>query len=194
MKQKNLFKKLIPGLILSVLAAWLVSCMAQTTTSKPVIENQIRGILELPTIEYIYREVIYVGQEARFLGFKHIDKRLLFSIDLIISAGIDLTKGIEIRNITNGGIQIILPEPEILLVDADEGSIHQFFVKEWGDKVSRLDYYDEIVKSKKNITSDAIERGILLKAKNNAEEMILKIFSVYGTTKVDFRWRDISAK
>ncbi|MCK5200824.1 MAG: DUF4230 domain-containing protein, partial [Spirochaetales bacterium] len=115
MKQKNLFKKLIPGLILSVLAAWLVSCMAQTTTSKPVIENQIRGILELPTIEYIYREVIYVGQEARFLGFKHIDKRLLFSIDLIISAGIDLTKGIEIRNITNGGIQIILPEPEILL-------------------------------------------------------------------------------
>ena len=168
--------------------------MAQTTTSRPVIENQIRGILELPTIEYIYREVIYIEQEAKFLGFKHIDKRLLFSIDLIISAGIDLTKGIEIRNITNGGIQVILPEPEILLVDADEGSIHQFFVKEWGDKVSRLDYYDEIVKSKEDITSNAIERGILLKAKNNAEEMILKIFLFYGTTKVDFRWGDISAK
>ncbi len=194
MKQKNSFRQLTHALILSVLVSWLVSCMAQTTTSKPVIENQIRGILELPTIEYIYREVIYVGQEARFLGFKHLDKRLLFSIDLIISAGIDLTKGIEIRNITNGDIQVILPEPEVLLVDADEGSIHQFFVKEWGDKVSRLDYYDEIVKSKEDIISDAIERGILLKAKNNAEEMILKIFSVYGIENVYFQWRNISAK
>ena len=190
MKQKSLFKQITLGLILSI----LISCTAQTTTSRPVIENQIRGILELPTIEYVYREVIYVGHEAKFLGFKHIDKRLLFSIDLIISAGIDLTKGIEIRNITNGDIQIILPEPEILLVDADEGSIHQFFVKEWGEKVSRLDYYDEIVKSKEEITSDAIERGILLKAKNNAEELVLKIFSVYGIKKVDFRWRNISAE
>ena len=194
MKQKSLFRQITRGLILSILISWLISCMAQTTTSRPVIENQIRGILELPTIEYVYREVIYVGHEAKFLGFKHIDKRLLFSIDLIISAGIDLTKGIEIRNITNGDIQIILPEPEILLVDADEGSIHQFFVKEWGEKVSRLDYYDEIVKSKEEIRSNAIERGILLKAKNNAEEMILKIFSVYGIKKVDFRWRNISAK
>lgn len=190
MKQKNLFKQIIAGFILTV----LVSCTQNITTSRPVIENQIRGILELPTIEYVYREVIYVGHEAKFLGFKHIDKRLLFSINLIISAGIDLTKGIEIRNITNGDIQIILPEPEILLIDADEASIHQFFVKEWGEKVSRLDYYDEIVKSKEEIASDAIERGILLKAKNNAEELILKIFSVYEIKKVDFRWRDISVK
>ena len=57
-----------------------------------------------------------------------------------------------------------------------------------------MDYYDEIVKSKEEITSDAIERGILLKAKNNAEELILKIFSVYGIKKVDFRWRNISAE
>lgn len=190
MKQKNLFKQFALGLILSV----LISCTAQTTTSRPVIENQIRGILELPTIEFVYREVIYIGHEAKFLGFKHIDKRLLFSIDLIISAGLDLSKGIEIRNITNGNIQIILPEPEILLVDADEGSIHQFFVKEWGEKVSRLDYYDKIVESKEEIVSDAIERGILIKAKNNAEEMILKIFSVDGTTKVDFYWGNISVE
>ena len=194
MKQKNLFRKLTLGLRILVIVSLLISCIPQTTTSKPVIENQIRSILELPTIEYIYREIIYIGQEARFLGFKHLDKRLLFSIDLIISAGIDLTKGIEIRNLGDGDIQIILPEPEILLIDADESSIHQFFVKEWGDSVSRLDYYNEIVKSKKDITANAIERGILIKAKKNAEEMILKILSIYKIEKVDFSWRSISAK
>ena len=87
----------------------LASCVPQTTLSKPAIENQIRGILDLPTIEYIYREIIYVGQEARFLGIKHLDKRLLFSIDLIVNAGVDLTKGIEIRSITGGAVQISLP-------------------------------------------------------------------------------------
>ncbi len=190
MKQKILFKLLTYALLLSL----LVSCTLHTTSSRPVIENQIRSILELPTVEYVYREVIYVGEEARFLGFKHIDKRLLFSIDIIISAGIDLTKEFEIRNIANGGMQIILPEPEILLVDADEGSIYQFFVKEWGEKVSRLDYYDEIVKSKENVTANSLERNILIKAKNNAEEIILKIFLFYGIEKVDFRWREISVK
>ena len=185
MKQKNWFKYLFLILLLYMIA----SCTPGQNLSKPVIENQIRSILDLPTIEYVYREIIYVGQEARFLGIKHLDKRLLFSIDLIINAGIDLTKGIEIRNVIDGSIQIILPDPEILTVDADEGSIHQFFIKEWGDKVSHLDYYDEIVRSKNNIKTDAIERGILVKAKSNAEDMILKIFSVYGFTKVSFKWR-----
>jgi len=185
MKQKNLFK-FLPTILLFNL---VLSCTPQQSISKPVVENQIRGILELPTIEYVYREIIYVGQEARFLGIKHIDKRLLFSIDLIVNAGIDLTKGIEIRNVSGGSIQIILPEPEILMVDADEGSIHQFFVKEWGDKISHLDYYDEIVKSKSNVKKDAVERNILIKSKINAEDMILKIVSVYGISNVSFKWR-----
>ena len=183
MKQKDWFKYL--SIIILTLTT---SCSPQYKLSKPVIENQIRGLLELPTIEYVYREIIYVGQEASFLGIKHMDKRLLFSVDIIINAGIDLTRGIEIRNTTDGSVQIKLSEPEILLVDADEGSIHQFFVKEWGDKISHLDYYDEIVKSKDSIKIDAIERNILIKAKNNAEEMILKLFAVYGITKVSFIW------
>jgi Protein of unknown function (DUF4230) len=189
MKLKNWFKYL--SIILLTLP---LSCNPQYKLSKPVIENQIRGLLELPTIEYVYREIIYLGQEASFLGIKHMDKRLLFSIDLIINAGIDLTKGIEIRNINEESIQIILSEPEILLVDADESSIHQFFVKEWGDKISHLDYYDEIVKSKDSIKIDAINRNILIKARNNAEKLISQLFAVYGITNVSFIWRADSAR
>ncbi len=190
MKQKILYKYffiIIQFLLLS-------TCEQNTSFSKPVIENQIRGLLNLPTVEYVYRDIIYVGQEARFFGIKHLDKKLLFSVDLIIDAGIDLTKGIEIRNLEDGGIQISLSEPEILKVDADEGSIHQFFVKEWGGNVSRLDYYDEIVKSKNSVKIDAVERNILLKAKKNTEDIILKLFSVYGITNVSFMWRDLSVR
>ncbi len=185
MRQKNLFKIVCMLSLISI----ILSCKQYTPVSKIVIENQIKGILELPTVEYVYRDVIYIGEEARFLGFKHLDKRVLFSIDLIISAGIDLSKGIEIRNITGGGIQLVIPEPEILLVDADESSIHQFFVKEWGGKVSRMDYYDEIVKSKQNIVNDAVSRDILIKAKKNTEEIVSRIFSIYGIKKGEIRWR-----
>lgn len=187
MKQKNWFK-ISPILLL---LSFVLSCTPQQNISKPVIENQIRGILDLPTIEYIYREIIYVGHEARFLGIKHLDKRLLFAIDLVINAGIDLTKGIEIKNLIDGSIQIILPEPEILAIDADESTIYQYFVKEWGDKVSHLDYYDEILKTKNSVKKDAIERGILFKAKENTENMILKIFSAYGFTNVSFKWGEL---
>ncbi|MCF6334858.1 MAG: DUF4230 domain-containing protein [Spirochaetales bacterium] len=185
MKQKNLFK----GLYIISLLLLILSCSQIIPVSKTVIENQIKGILELPTVEYVYREVIYIGEEARFLGIKHLDKRLLFSIDLIITAGVDLSKGVEIRNISGGGIQLFLPEPEILLVDADETSIYQFFVKEWGGKVSRMDYYDEIVNSKENIVKDALSREILRKAKNNTQELVSRIFSIYGIKKGEIRWR-----
>ena len=190
MKQKILYKYFLILFQIFLLAA----CEQTKNFSKPVIENQIRGLLNLPTVEFVYRDIIYVGQEASFFGIKHLDKRLLFSVDLIIDAGIDLTKGIEIRNLQDGGIQISLSEPEILKVDADEGSIHQFFVKEWGGKVSRLDYYDEIVNSKKSIKIDAVERNILLKAKENTEDIIIKLFSVYGISNVSFMWRVSSVR
>jgi len=190
MKQKNWYKYIF--IIFQFVL--LNTCEQNASFSKPVIENQIRGLLNLPTVEFVYRDIIYVGQEASFFGIKHLDKRLLFSVDLKINAGVDLTKGVEIRNLEDGGLQISLSEPEILEVDADEGSIHQFFVKEWGGKVSRLDYYDEIVKSKNSIKIDAVKRNILLKAKENTEDIIVKLFSVYGITNVSFMWRDFSAR
>ena len=167
-----------------------ISCKPAVTVSKPVIENQIRGILKLPSVEYLYREVIYVGQEAKFLGIKHLDKRLLFSIDITVKAGIDLTKGLEIRSLANQKIQVVLPEPEVLQIDADESSINQFFVKEWGDKISRLDYYDEIVKSKTALKDDAVQRNILYKARINSEDMILRILNAYGIPDVSFQWEE----
>ena len=144
------------------------------TFSSSVIENQIRTILEVPTTEYVYREILYLGKEARFLGIKHLDTRLLFSVDIAIQAGFDLTKGLTVIN-SFKGLTVILPKPEILLVDIDEDSIHQFFVKEWGGKISRMDYYDELNKRKENILQDAEKRGILLKAEENGKKMILNL-------------------
>ena len=125
------------------------------------IERRIRTILELPTYEHVYHNVIYIGEEARFLGIKHLDKRLLFSIDVTVKAGIDLQRGISITETSTGALRVGLPPPEILLVDADESSIREYFAKEFGGKISRLEYYDEIAESKRKTVQDAVDRGIL---------------------------------
>ncbi len=168
---------------------FLGSCMPKTNTvSRSVIENQIRTILEVPVTEYVYREILYIGKEARFLGIKHMDKRLLFSVNIILKAGFDLTKGLEAEK-TRNGIHLVLPEPEILEIDVDENSIHQFFVKEWGGKITRLDYYDELNKKKADIEKDALKRGILVKARENGEKMISALFESLGIPSVTISYK-----
>jgi len=160
-----------------------------TTVSPTVIENRIRTILDVTTVEYVYREILYFGKEARFLGIKHMDKRLLFSVDIVLQAGFNLETEIGIKRTINGGILITLPEPEILIIDVDENSIHQFFKKEWGGKISRLDYYDELNKRKKSIKQDAIKRGILIKARENGSKMIRRLLQPLKFQQIQIHYK-----
>ncbi len=174
-------------ILFSFSAVLLVSACSLKTppVSVSVIENQVRTIMEVPLAEYVYREILYIGEEARFLGIKHMDKRLLFSVNIVVRAGFDLSNGIHIQKRSNS-VEIYLPEPEILETDVDEDSIHQFFVKEWGGKISRMDYYDELAKRKPEITSDAVKRGILERARENGEKTISRIMHSLGMETVTF--------
>ena len=182
-------KPFIPAPFILLLLIMSGSCtQGSQSLSKSVIENQIRTILEVPITEYVYREVLYIGKEARFLGIKHMDKRLLFSVNIVLDSGFDLTKGLEIRK-TRNGIHVVLPEPEILETDVDENSIHQYFVKEWGGKITRLDYYDELNKKKAAIKAEAVHRGILVKTRENGEKMITGLFESLGIPSVTVSYK-----
>ncbi len=182
-------KKPAPVLFILFLVFTAGSCSPGTRTlSQSVIVSQIQTVLEVPVTEYVYREILYIGKEARFLGIKHMDKRLLFSVNVVLKAGFDLTKGVEVRK-TPGGIHVLLPEPEILETDVDENSIHQFFVKEWGGKITRLDYYDELNKKKAGIEQDAVHRGILVQARENGERMISGLLESLGVPSVTIEYK-----
>jgi hypothetical protein len=157
--------------------------------STAVVENQIRAILELPLYEQYYRDIVYFGEEARFLGIRHIDRRVLFSIELRLQTGIDLTKGVQIIPIGDDRLRILLPDPEILLVDADESTIEQFFLKEFGKTIKRLDYYEEIERGKERIREEALQEGVLDKSRSRAREAIRALFSELapGGVIVQFR-------
>ena len=182
----------IPQALLLVPVLILCTC-AVKPSAPPInaasIEQQVKAVLELPTYEYVYRDIIYIAEQAEFLGFRHTDKQLLFAVDVRLQAGVDLTKGIEIKVENAHEITLTLPNPEILLIDADESSISQYFKKEFGGEISRLEYYDEISRSKEQIRQDAIENGVLAKAEDNAASILRSLLQQQGVDTVHISFR-----
>jgi hypothetical protein len=156
------------------------------------LQLSIRNILEIPVYEQIYRDIVYIGEEERILFFKTTDKKLLFSIDIRIQAGIRDAERIslEMTGEAENGLKtavVDIPRSEILLVDADEKTIEQYFLKEWGGEISRLEYYDEIKRKKEELIQTAVDSGILEKADTNAEKLIKSFLALSNIEVTEFR-------
>lgn len=152
----------------------------------PAMETRIREICEIPGYEHIYRDIIYLDEKTSFLAIPVVDKRLLFAVDVRIQAGLDLNDGFTVQPVTRDTVRVTLPAPQILLADADEQSIRQYFLKEYGGRVSRLEYYDEIERKKGELVDDAIERGILSRAEANVHKIIENFLHLSGYETVLF--------
>jgi hypothetical protein len=175
--------------IFIVLTFFLVSsCRNDEAVSSVSLENRIREILNMPTFEHVYRDIIYLGEERKFLKIiPTMEKRLLFSINVHVKAGIDLSEGIEVVRKDKGVIQVYLPPAKILVIDADETSINQYFASAWGGEIERLDYYDEIGAAKEDIRLDALRRGILDNAEANGKKLLEKFLKLAGYTTIEFK-------
>ncbi len=164
----------------------LASCSGERI-SITEIGQRVESILELPTYEQVYRDIVYVDDQKTILFFiKPTPASVLFSIDIRIRAGIDLAEGYEVKRHNDDSVTVTLPEARILLIDADEETIREYFVREKGGNVTRLDYYDEIDRIKSTIAEDAIEREILVKARQNAESLVRSVLTAVGIREVQF--------
>jgi hypothetical protein len=180
---------LFPVLLISIS---LGACDFQADTSRRLptdVERQIRTVLELPSYEYLYRDIIYISDQAEFLGFRHKDTQLLFAVDVRLQAGVNLKKGVQVTPISAGGLSINLPAAEILLIDADENSITQYFKKEFGGQIERLAYYDEISLSKERIRKEAVDRGVLTQAQSNAASVVRSLLQSQGISPVEVKFQ-----
>jgi hypothetical protein len=181
--------RLSPLVLLFIVPLTLLACSAEPETDIPDLERRVTNVLRLHSYEHVYRDIVYFGEERSFLFFKTMDRRLLFSVDIVVRAGVDLEEGIEV--LTDRGnperIVVRLPPTRILRVDADEATIHQYFSRTRGGDVGWLEYGAEIEGVKERVRADALERGILAKAQDNAREMVENFFALAGFEEVVFR-------
>lgn len=192
--QSSSVRLLIAAAIIAVAAALLLTL--PTADSPPVrdasLEARITNVLELATYEQRYREIIYYGEEQRVLFFRTSDKEVLFGIDVLVRAGLDLSHGVEVfRDRTNRDRLLVrIPEPEILSIDARETSIEQYFVSERRGEIGMLEMADRIADTKDEVRSRALESGLLARAESNAREVVDNLFGMLGFSDVQVSVRN----
>jgi hypothetical protein len=177
---------------------FLAACAKPVPPLGPLAEKS-RSLLELESCEYVYHDIVYQGKQEKLLGLLTTkDTRLLFSIDIKVRAGIDLetSPGMSLKSLPAGenglpGLLVSLPPARISGTDADETTIHQYFIHEYGisgnSRVNWLDYQDEIARAKERAKADALQRGLLDSAWNNAAASLGAFFRLagFGTVRVE---------
>lgn len=181
------------SILLTLSLLGLTGCTATSGSPEGLpLEQRITSLLELHTVEFVYRDIVYFGEQESFLGiFRTRDQQLLFAVRLRVQAGVDLTNGVEVlRDPKNPTVAVVrIPAPEVLMVDADESSIEQFFVRERGGSIEWDQVSSEMESVKERAKADAIEKGILIRAEKNAVELVSEVLAVAGFEEVTVQVR-----
>ncbi|MDA3849769.1 MAG: DUF4230 domain-containing protein [Spirochaetaceae bacterium] len=148
-----------------------------------MMEQKVRSLGELVTVDQLYRDVIY-RQEKRLIS----DKRILFSMDFHIKAGLSLENA-RVSMDRAGVPHVTLDPPKIISLDADELSIQQIFIREQFAQIYQSDYMEVIMSEKERLQAEALESGLLTRAQQQAEFLIRQIFRMAGYDQIilDFR-------
>lgn len=178
------------GFLIGVVAGTLAlaSCAAPGEQEMVRMEQRIEALLELHTFEHIYRDLVYFGEERSFLFIKTVDRAVLFSVDLRVRAGIDLSDGVTLTPDRSdpSRIYVRLPPAEVLSVDADEQTIEEYFIREQGGRIGLLELSDQLESAKARTREEAIERGILVQADENARRIVRGFLELAGFDEVIF--------
>jgi hypothetical protein len=153
------------------------------------VERQIRELATLTTTRFDYRDVVYFRRQTRVLGLPAGDQETLFSVEIAVIAGVDLTRELSVE--THGPsdrILVTLAAPEILRVDTDEASLRQYLFRERFGRIDWLDLADELAQAKERNRDDAVERGILDQAERQAQSIVRSLLYSAGFDSVDVRF------
>lgn len=150
--------------------------------------NEIRALARLETIQYSVEKVITAEIGQGTFGFVFGD-RLLFVAHGIVIAGIDMEKmqpG-DMR-LDNGVLYVRLPPTEVFVATLDNQKSY-VYDRDTGlltkgqvdlETLARQSAENEILKA-------ALEDGILVQGKRNAEAYLLKFFTALGYKTVIFQ-------
>jgi len=167
------------------LAAGFVSVInRKEQRAAEVLQERIRDLKQLVTVEQTYRSVIYTENKT----FWVMSRQVLFSVKYHVRAGVDFSGGLELNRLPGGVIQVTMPSAKIFSSDADESTIHQMMIKESAvfNPVRISDYMPLIIRQGEVNRKAALDSGILKLAENNAKLAVKRILAIGGFSQVVF--------
>lgn len=197
LRHQKIFRLALAGLTLVLLG----SCQRERVVDYPAIREKASAFLALHSCEMIYRDVSYFAHKEKVLGlFESVDKRLLFAVQIRVRAGIDLksagSNALQVEPLATGErpvkdsapipVRVRMPAPSIVLVDADDQSLYEYFAVARGAQITRNDWDRQIAAVRERVRADAIARGILQRAGANARTMVRNLLALSGLDVVEF--------
>lgn len=171
--------------VLLILPLLLTTC--NTSRLTPELSESVLKAAKISTVEHVYRDIIFVKEQKRFLGIPVSRKEVLFSVDIRIKAGVRLDERF-VEQARGKSVVLKLPVAEILSVDADEKSIQEYYHKHFGTRVSLFFYNEEIERQKEVLLDESLSRGIIEQAQNELENYLEMIYLRAGYREVRFIW------
>ncbi len=145
------------------------------TISLDIIKQDIKKIGELATMEYMYTDAARFSSSRKML--KGItEKSFTIKWDGVIKAGIDINEIVVDLNEEGKILTIMMPKAKILSHDPDRESVE--ILDESDGLFNPVRVEDQVAfeaACEKEMEQRAIENGLLDKAQENAEEIVLQL-------------------
>lgn len=155
------------------------------------IEEKVSKIVELSTVKYNYTDIVTYKNSKDLSGIQipFTEKRFIVQYSGYIKAGVDLsTIEIDVKNEKTIHIEMekakvlenVIIEEEVKFFDEKDG----FF-----NKLNFEDLYGVLIGEKEKAKNDAINRGLLNEAQDNAEEILLSLLDEMDFENVVIRFK-----
>jgi uncharacterized protein DUF4230 len=156
--------------------------------SQPTVVQEIRSLARLETAAGTMQQVVEGERSFGPLPTWLMGDRVLFVAQGEAIAGVDLTQlRPEDVRVAGGRVQVHLPEPAVLTVRLDEQNCHVY-----DRTVGWLSRPDPQLESQvrqravEKLTQAALDRGLLLTARSNAETTVASLLRNMGAREVVF--------
>lgn len=159
------------------------------------IREGLMDIGELATEEYYFTRVETYDSSKNFKGFKvpFTQSKFVYSYDGVVKAGIDFANITVVKDDLAKVITVTLPKSDILDCNIDTDTFKLYDEKNSVfNKFSVTDFNNTLDKMLDEAKADAIDKGVLERADENAK-MIIKNF-LLSTYTVDDYYIDVKTK
>lgn len=146
----------------------------ETSILSDTVEEQVSKILELSTVKYNYTNVVSYKDNKKFneMNIPFTSKGFLIKYSGYIKAGIDL-ETVEVNVKDKKSVEIVLDKPKVFDNVINEEDVYVYDERESiFNQLKIEDLYDVLVKEKKNMEEEVINKGLLKEAQKNAEEIL----------------------
>ena len=155
------------------------------------IEEKVSEILEISTVKYNYTDIVSFSESHQIggLNIPLTQKRFIIRYSGYLKGGVDLSS-LQVDIKEDNSLDIIMEKPKILENVIVEEEVEIFDEKSGlFNKLSFEDLYLVLIDEKNRIEEEAITRGLLVEAEDNARRIITRIVEEMGFEKINIRFR-----